>query len=266
MEENYWIYIENAYDKVSIYDGPKKFANDIKHFPDSVIDLLAAHWFLSEVQNGGIMQFYTNPTGVLAPEVVKGFKRIGLLDVSVLVEKSIKVFGNKYPRKRKSRVKKLYKITKSKDDFDLFQSGLFDEIEQSIYQIGGIGLKHIYDEMDTYAKNQLGPPGALMFYVVSNYGRETNVISENTSLEIIAKTMKNLDWQGFHQVVLERRNGDWLEVGGSLNPSDGLSVMYEEKGERKVIKDPPTSVDEMIGFLFDYFENKTDWKLKHNWN
>ncbi|WP_164468170.1 DMP19 family protein [Caulobacter vibrioides] len=34
--------------------------------------LLATHWLQSEVHNGGFSQFFSNSTGVLAPEAVAG--------------------------------------------------------------------------------------------------------------------------------------------------------------------------------------------------
>ena len=61
--------------------------------------------------------------------------------------------------------------------------------------------------------------------VISNYGTEERTVSESATREQIIRTIDYLDWSGFHQVVLEKPNGDWLDVGGSLEPSDGLSIM-----------------------------------------
>jgi len=108
--------------------------------------------------------------------------------------------------------------------------------------------------------------GEIRLLVISNYGQNTEIISEDPSHETIKNTMQNLNWQGFHQVVLEKKNGDWLEVGGSLNPSDGLSVMYEENGNQHVIKVPPTTIDEMTYFLLDYLDGSSDWKINHDWH
>jgi hypothetical protein len=72
--------------------------------------------------------------------------------------------------------------------------------------------------------------------VLSNYGETERAVTDQATAETVESTMSSLDWQGFHQVVLERPNGDWMEVGGSLDPSDGLSVMYEENGSQFVIK------------------------------
>ncbi|MDP7288280.1 MAG: hypothetical protein QGH94_09845, partial [Phycisphaerae bacterium] len=92
------------------------------------------------------------------------------------------------------------------------------------------------------------------------------VIAEDTTPEIVRDTMLSLDWLGFHQVVLERLNGDWLEVGGSLDPNDGLSVAYGENGKESVIKVPPSTVDEMITILLSYLANSEDWKTDAEWD
>lgn len=83
--------------------------------------------------------------------------------------------------------------------------------------------------------------------------------------EIVQNTMHSLNWQGFHQVVLEQPNGDWMDVGGSLNPDDGLSVMHEENGKQSVIRVPPTSVDEMTTMLLGYLSGTDDWKSGTEW-
>ena len=102
--------------------------------------------------------------------------------------------------------------------------------------------------------------------VLSNYGETERVVTDQATAEAVESTMSSLDWQGFHQVVLERPNGDWMEVGGSLDPSDGLSVMYEENGRQFVIKVPPTTVGEMTAMLTGYLSNTEEWKAGAEWD
>ena len=75
-----------------------------------------------------------------------------------------------------------------------------------------------------------------------------------------------LDWSGFHQVVLTKSNGDWLEVGGSLDPSDGLSIMYEEGGKQVVIKEAPKNIDLLIKVSTTYAGNSDEWKEMADWD
>jgi hypothetical protein len=72
--------IEPYWREVSIYDGPSVLARDLGRVPEAIGHLLSAHWCYSEVCNGGFHQFFYNPTGVLAPEAVTGFRAIGMVD------------------------------------------------------------------------------------------------------------------------------------------------------------------------------------------
>jgi hypothetical protein len=101
--------------------------------------------------------------------------------------------------------------------------------------------------------------------VISNYGQTMEIIAEEATPALVRQTMRSLDWHGFHQVILTKADGDWLEVGGSLAPGDGLSVMYEERGEQFVIEDPPETVEEMTAFLLDYLAGSGQWRGRANW-
>ncbi len=101
--------------------------------------------------------------------------------------------------------------------------------------------------------------------LISNYGSSERLITADADENAVRETVNSLDWGGFHQVVLERPNGDWVEVGGSLDPSDGLSVMYEESGKQSVITMPPTRVAEMTKILLAYLPGDDGWKELGTW-
>lgn len=131
MAESYWDHIAKAYKQVSIYGGPSALDDELKKFPPYVGDLLAVHWFLSEISNGGILQFFANPTSVLASRTVEAFSNLGLPIVADVMKQSIikaSILPDSMPRT------------------------LFSEEEHLIYQIGGNDLGRIYDRMDAYAK------------------------------------------------------------------------------------------------------------------
>ena len=95
--------------------------------------------------------------------------------------------------------------------------------------------------------------------VLSNYGETEKTVSDSTTIEQVKNIMKSLDWQDFHQVVLEQVNGDWIEVGGNIG-EDGLSAMYEESGEQYVINEPPSSVKHMTEILLSYLQGDNKFK------
>ncbi len=69
--------------------------------------LFAAQWCQSEVRNGGLHQFFSNSTGVLAPEALAGFSAIGLAEWAIILEEAMAYFGNSYPREQADRLRLL---------------------------------------------------------------------------------------------------------------------------------------------------------------
>ncbi len=65
--------------------------------------LFAAHFCLSEVWNGGLLQFFWNSTGLLAPEAIEGFKAIGMSRLGGIIAIAAACLGDEYPRDRQDR-------------------------------------------------------------------------------------------------------------------------------------------------------------------
>lgn len=116
----YWRLIEPFWDEISIYDGPKAFLKQFAVAPDEVGHLFAAHWCQSEVSNGGFHQFFTNPTGVLAPEALAGFRAIGLDEWASILEEAMRFFGEPYPRDQAERERRLPKARGDRASWDPF--------------------------------------------------------------------------------------------------------------------------------------------------
>ena len=72
-----WAVIAPAYKAVNIYDGPSVFAKTMQPLTPGQRALLAIHWCVAEVFNGGFLQLFTNPTSVVAEEALAGLQRIG---------------------------------------------------------------------------------------------------------------------------------------------------------------------------------------------
>ena len=102
--------------------------------------------------------------------------------------------------------------------------------------------------------------------LISDYGTNENLVASEVTPMIAKKAILNLDWHRFHQLIAEKANGDWLEVRGSLHPSDGLSIIYEEGGKQSVIRVPPTSIEEMMEFLVEYISGSEEWKKRADWD
>lgn len=107
----YWSKLEPIWTKICIYEGEEVFLEQFDRVSRRLGDLFAAHWCQSEVTNGGLHQFFLNPTGVLAPEAAAGFRAIGMPEVSALVEEAMSALGKPYPRDREARQEVLPRAT-----------------------------------------------------------------------------------------------------------------------------------------------------------
>jgi hypothetical protein len=119
--ERYWMVVEPYWEAVDIYNGEEEFLRTFAPLPEPAKHLLAAHWCQSEVCNGGFHQFFTNPTGVLAPEAAQGFEAIGMPVVAALVAEAMVTFGAPYPREQEQREQHLSSIPgESRAEWDPF--------------------------------------------------------------------------------------------------------------------------------------------------
>ena len=120
---DYWDVVGALWNVIDIYEGPGVFRQTYNSVPRESGLIFAAHHCQWEVCSGGFEQFFWNPTGVLAPEAVKGFREIGLLRAAVLVEGAIELLGPPYTRdrgKRKSRLSQL-------------PQGAFDTVDETFF-------------------------------------------------------------------------------------------------------------------------------------
>jgi Domain of unknown function (DUF4375) len=97
-QESYWIFVEPIWDAVSIYDSAEEFIAQFAKISKKQQVLFATHWAQSEIQNGGLGQFFSNSTGVLAPEAVAGFSALGMPKCASALANAMRFFGDTYPR------------------------------------------------------------------------------------------------------------------------------------------------------------------------
>ena len=108
---SYWDQIEQAFKDVDIYETYDVFRHGAAKYPEWKIDILAVHWTMSEVVNGGLEQYFSNSTGILAPEAVLGFQRIGKPELAAALQKAMSLLSDPYPRERKARGDRLAALT-----------------------------------------------------------------------------------------------------------------------------------------------------------
>jgi hypothetical protein len=149
---DYWQIIEPIwYDEELNSDEPSIFLKRFSELSEPQKVLFPVHWLNAEVCNGGFHQFFTNPTGILAPEAVFGFRRIELNDFANLIEKTMLFFGNNYLREREKREELLILFDEENEEFwNPFVEA--DEEFNELIVIKGISLME-NDRVDVAIRN-----------------------------------------------------------------------------------------------------------------
>jgi Domain of unknown function (DUF4375) len=129
--ERYWAFIEPFADDVSIFDGPEIFLRQFVRIPERARNLLAAHWCVAEVSNGGFHQFFFNSTGVLAPEAAAALNAMGLPLLGRLVATAMAVLGSDYPRDQDERQDRLDALCPDDED----SPAKFESMNEEFYQL-----------------------------------------------------------------------------------------------------------------------------------
>jgi hypothetical protein len=115
--DDYFVVIEPVFLAVSIYDGPETYENDLAKFSKQQRHVLACHWYLSEVNNGGHDQFYDNSTGVVWLDAKEGFNAIGASAVAEIITESAQRLRGRPSFDREERQHQL-ELSKPLDDLD----------------------------------------------------------------------------------------------------------------------------------------------------
>jgi hypothetical protein len=110
---------------------------------------------------------------------------------------------------------------------------------------------------------------AIGLHVLSDFGDNYEFVSEAPNRPLIMSTIRALDWRnGFHQVILVTEPGVSMEVGGSLDPSDGLSSIYQDEKNDiyRVTAKPPSTVDEMEAILVSFLHGDGRWEQMYEYS
>ncbi len=145
---DYWDLVDPIWETVSIYDGPDVFLQQYADSPEASRTLFAAHWCQSEICNGGFDQFFSNSTGVLAPEAVEAFRKIGMPQIAALVDQAMSTLGPKYPRDRDEREDA---IEAAWDAFGDNESGPFGKLDELFFKLIKTENGGFREAADTYA-------------------------------------------------------------------------------------------------------------------
>jgi hypothetical protein len=99
----YFSVIEPHFARVSIYLPPAEFLAELDKTPEKPRHLLAAHWGVAEISNGGFAQLFGSSAGMLVPEAIVALRAIGLPENADLMAEAAGIFGKSYPREHDKR-------------------------------------------------------------------------------------------------------------------------------------------------------------------
>lgn len=111
--------IDPVWWSVSTSDSKSRYEKDLESFSFHQRAVFALMWFMSEVNNGGHAQFYSNPTGIVWEDAMNGFELIGLPEGMKIIEESAKRFGKKPSFDRAERERALDLLKEDFDDLDV---------------------------------------------------------------------------------------------------------------------------------------------------
>ena len=124
---NPWDIIDPVYWTGNIYDGPDEYEASLQPFTESQRLVLAAIWYISEVNNGGHDQFFYNSTGIVWADAVRAFSEIELPQFSEIAVESARRLGGDPSRDRSAR---LSQLEASAADFEDLDSRFYELQEQ----------------------------------------------------------------------------------------------------------------------------------------
>jgi hypothetical protein len=128
MHQDYWPFSESYIDSITIYDSPELYLSQYESVDPISAQMYVLFWCQAEVLNGGLIQFFANSTGVIAPETASALRNLGMLKIAEKLEVAMKLFGEVYERNRSKRISILSSIEEQLDLLeDDFINLLYDE-------------------------------------------------------------------------------------------------------------------------------------------
>lgn len=114
----WWDSLETVWYEQPSSEEPAEFLKWFDTLTETQKVLLPTHWVCAEVYNGGFYQYFTNGTGLHAPEAIVGFRKLELDDIAEIVQRAIQLFDDPFPRERTTREDFLDSMEDDEDPFE----------------------------------------------------------------------------------------------------------------------------------------------------
>lgn len=97
-----WAAIEPVWDAVDLSVEPGAVDDQLSRLSTGQRALLAIHWCVAEVTNGGFEQFFANPAGVLTREAREGFVLVGDQALASVIDQLAALFPEGWPARERT--------------------------------------------------------------------------------------------------------------------------------------------------------------------
>ena len=121
-------FLEPYWEQFDFYGSEQLYFESLAALPYPADILLLCTVTVNEVENGGFAQYFFNATGIVAPEAVDAFNKVGLPEVASIVTEAMSVLATDYPRDRLARLELL-------PDFP--KQPAFDALNKKFYRTVG---------------------------------------------------------------------------------------------------------------------------------
>ena len=140
---------------VSIYDTKEKYEKDLVPFSVQQRAVFALMWYIAEVDNGGHSQFYSNSTGIVWADAMRGFEMLGIPEAKNIIEESASLFRPKPSFDREERNKSMELLDPDFEDLD----SRFYKLDSTINITGRIADYILRNKKAFYFEGDVKVPG-----------------------------------------------------------------------------------------------------------
>ncbi|MEM1447949.1 MAG: DMP19 family protein [Planctomycetota bacterium] len=130
-----WDVIDGMWDAISPSAKPRRLARALRRATEGQIAIFACTWYEREINNGGHVQFFWNPAGILWPEALDGFERMGAGEHAEILRRAVARFDPVPPaRDHRERMEQVRAVTGDLDDDD-FEDEVFSDLDDAFYDL-----------------------------------------------------------------------------------------------------------------------------------
>ena len=118
MDMDSYSIIEPVMMAVNIYENMDTYNKSLEPFSLEQRYLLGVQWYISEVNNGGHHQFYTNNTGIVWEDALEGLKLVGQDTIYDILYESLQRLGGNPSKDYTVRLDTFVELDPDFDDLD----------------------------------------------------------------------------------------------------------------------------------------------------